>query len=179
MNDNYTLKLNRYLDLFELEYDKVVEVLQKKYGEATEDYFNEVSYNNFISGKNKSPNKGQTSRTDEGLFCHHVDENIYKSISEPNLAKIQRIPFSSQSKSKLVYCDLFEHAILHAIISKETDGNFGKQGLEAHLFRKLKQWYLNLKYPRYGWWNTCYIKSYLNEHEAEILLIRIAELQMD
>ena len=65
-------KLGYYKSLLNLEYDNAVQSLIKKYGAALDDYFKESSYNKFLNGEVKSPTKSKTSRTKDGLYCHHI-----------------------------------------------------------------------------------------------------------
>ena len=55
-------------------YDELVDYLLKKYGPAQYDYF----CNESCKSKNS-----KVSRTNEGLYCHHIDEN--KAISLANI----------------------------------------------------------------------------------------------
>ena len=50
----------------EMNYDEFVSYLLKKYGPAKYDYFTNATC------KTKSK---RISRTKEGLFCHHIDED--------------------------------------------------------------------------------------------------------
>lgn len=104
----------------ELSYLDAVNILLKKYGGSIEDYFKEQSYNRFLNGETKSISKGKISRTNEGLYFHHIDENRYLNLSNLGFIKVQKPPFSVQQKDRLVYCDLIEHIILHTLITKET-----------------------------------------------------------
>ena len=55
------------------------------------------------------------SRTKEGLYCHHMDEDKGFCLSEVSSALPQ--PFESQKKERLVYCNILEHLILHIKIA--------------------------------------------------------------
>ena len=89
-------------------YDELVDYLLKKYGSAQYDYFcNE-------SCKSKNP---KVSRTNEGLFCHHIDEN--KAILLCNDKFAVNNPFEYQKANRLVYCNVLEHLILHIKIVEE------------------------------------------------------------
>lgn len=89
-------------------YDELVDYLLKKYGSAQYDYFcNE-------SCKSKNP---KVSRTNEGLFCHHIDEN--KAILLCNDKFAVSNPFEYQKANRLVYCNVLEHLILHIKIVEE------------------------------------------------------------
>jgi hypothetical protein len=67
---------DEYHAQMKLSYAELVEYLLKKYGAAKEDYF----INDSFSTKNK-----RVSRTKEGLYCHHIDEDEWYT-----LCKIER-----------------------------------------------------------------------------------------
>ena len=86
----------------QLPYEELVEYLLKKYGPATCDYYlNDVDYN--IDHR--------ISRLNEGIYCHHIDEDKANLLSEPRAAA--KAPYEWQKKERLVYCNLLEHLILH------------------------------------------------------------------
>lgn len=87
-------------------YEELQEYLLKKYGAATCDYF--------ATPECRSRSK-KISRTKEGLYCHHMDEDKGSCLSEVSSAKRQ--PFEWQKKERLVYCNILEHLILHIKIA--------------------------------------------------------------
>lgn len=89
-------------------YEMLVDLLLKKYGAAKHDYFTDRE----CTIKNKL-----VSRTAEGLFCHHIDED--KAIMLSNDEYAARNPFEYQKKNRLVYCNLLEHLLLHVKIAEE------------------------------------------------------------
>ena len=89
-------------------YDELVRYLLNKYGKAQYDYF--------LNDRCISQNR-KVTRTSEGLFCHHIDENIYYNLSETQFAK--KSPFASQKADRLVYCNYIEHLMLHIQIGKD------------------------------------------------------------
>ena len=91
-----------------MSYDEIVKLLLKKYGAAKHDYFTDRE----CTIKNKL-----VSRTAEGLFCHHIDED--KAIMLSNDEYAARNPFEYQKKNRLVYCNLLEHLLLHVKIAEE------------------------------------------------------------
>ena len=127
-------RLDEYEKLLSMTYKEAVDYLLIKYGPSTSDYFSEYSYKRFLQGKIKSMNKkSASSRTEEGLYCHHIDEDKWLNMADLDFIKRYRIPFKSQKKDKLVYSDKIEHAILHVLIAKETSGNYGLPGYRAFL----------------------------------------------
>ena len=97
-----------YEKMLSMSYDEIVKLLLKKYGAAKHDYFTDRE----CTLKNKL-----VSRTAEGLFCHHIDED--KAIMLSNDEYAARNPFEYQKKNRLVYCNLLEHLLLHVKIAEE------------------------------------------------------------
>lgn len=97
-----------YDQMLSMSYDDIIKLLLKKYGAAKHDYFTDRE----CTIKNKL-----VSRTAEGLFCHHIDED--KAIMLSNDEYAARNPFEYQKKNRLVYCNLLEHLLLHVKITEE------------------------------------------------------------
>ena len=89
-------------------YAELVTHLLKKYGVAKHDYFKDTACTT------KNP---LVSRTSEGLYCHHIDED--KAIMLSNDAYAAANPFDYQKADRLVYCNLLEHLLLHIKIAAE------------------------------------------------------------
>lgn len=89
-------------------YNELVEYLLNKYGSAKYDYF----CNESCKSKNT-----KVSRTSEGLFCHHIDED--KAIMLSNDKFAVNNPWKCQKAERLVYCNALEHLILHIKIIEE------------------------------------------------------------
>lgn len=159
-------KLEEYKGLLSITYDEMINYLYQKYGFVQDDYYRESSYERFMNGEIKSITKGKFSRTDEGLYCHHVDEYRMLNISNKEFIKKFNIPYEYQRKDRLVYCDLIEHAILHVLIAKETDHKFGYPGYEAFIKPDLIMWYLENQIPESKWRRNCYKTAYLKPEEV-------------
>lgn len=170
-------KMDDYFELLNMNYESAVSFLLDKYGPATDDYFKEKSYERFLKGEIKSISRGNTSRTLEGLYCHHINENKYLKMADVNYIKRQKIPFSLQTKDKLVYCDLIEHAILHTIISRETKNSYGRPGLDTYLIPNIIDWYIEGNVPTQQWQLNCYKKSFLEVDQAKTILKAIKKAQ--
>lgn len=97
-----------YEQMLSMTYNEIIKFLLKKYGAAKHDYFTDRE----CTIKNKL-----VSRTAEGLFCHHIDED--KAIMLSNDEYAARNPFEYQKKNRLVYCNLLEHLLLHVKIAEE------------------------------------------------------------
>ncbi|HFU5941372.1 hypothetical protein NQ080_12025 [Enterococcus faecium] len=169
-------KYNGYLELLSKTYVEAVSFLLQKYGSAQDDYFREKSYQKFLNGEIENITKGKTSRTNEGLYCHHIDENKWLKASDKGFIRKYNIPFEVQRKNRLVYCDLIEHSILHALIAKETSLEFGYPGFIAFLRPDIEKWYLNKDIPKRGWKKNCYKKAFLNPQEAFGILKEIQKI---
>jgi len=89
-------------------YADIVKYLLKKYGAAKHDYFKDTACTT------KNP---QVSRTAEGLYCHHIDEDKAIMLSNDQYAAAN--PFDYQKASRLVYCNILEHLLLHVKIAAE------------------------------------------------------------
>lgn len=103
-------------------YSELVDYLLNKYGPSEYDYFcNE-------SCKSKNP---KASRSSEGLYCHHIDED--KAIMLSNDKYAINNPYEYQKADRLVYCNALEHLILHIKIVEEPrneEANVGEiQGI--------------------------------------------------
>lgn len=160
-------KLGYYKSLLNLDYDDAVQSLIKKYGAALDDYFKEASYNKFLNREIKSPNKGKTSRTKDGLY---IDEDKFLNLGNKDFILVKKPDFKYQTKDRLVYCNLIEHLILHAIITKKTNGEFGTPGLIVFLIPKVQEWYINKRKPKTDWKMNCYNTALISSDEAKDLL---------
>lgn len=174
--ENYSDKLNEYLSLLELTYKEAVQFLLSKYGPATVDYYSEQSYERFLRDEIKSITKRKYSRTQEGLYCHHIDENKFENLSNINFIRVNKYPFKYQTKDRLVYCDLFEHLILHTLIAKETLGKFGLRGYFSYIEPMIKDWYINDLEIERDWMKMCKEKAFLSPKETEILLFKTSQI---
>lgn len=97
-----------YKQMLNSSYGDIVKYLLKKYGAAKHDYFKDMA----CTTKNS-----QVSRTAEGLYCHHIDEDKAIMLSNDQYAAAN--PFDYQKASRLVYCNILEHLLLHVKIAAE------------------------------------------------------------
>lgn len=125
--------------VWNMSYDEYVQVLLKKYGPATSNYF--------INGRISA------SRTKDGLECHHIDEDKIAGLSNRHSEK--QYP-EYQKDDRLVYCNRIEHLILHSKIAKlnnENDDLFGYfKGGPKLLITKLNDNYMEQSTKKD--WNT-------------------------
>ena len=125
-------------------YDGLVEYLLKKYGAAKYDYF--------VNESCKTKNR-KVTRTEEGLFCHHIDED--KAIMLSSTEWAIKNPFDYQKAERLVYCNALEHLILHTKIAAapKKDGANERElqgigGAINFLIPELNHCYSGFKYKR-------------------------------
>lgn len=92
----------------DMSYDDLCQYLLEKYGASKYDYF----ANESCRSKNR-----KVVRSNEGLFCHHMDEDKAILLSNPRWAV--KNPFRYQKADRLVYCNALEHLVLHIKIAEE------------------------------------------------------------
>lgn len=165
-----TDNLDYYLSLTKLTYSNAVNLLLRKYGSVSDDYYREKSYIRFLNNEIKTITKGKYSKGKEGLYTHHIQENICENLSVLSYIKFYNPPYEYQKRKNLVYADLFEHLILHALIAKETNGNFGFNGYQSYLKPIVKEWYIDHKIPKPEWMQTCYERAYLSKQETQTII---------
>lgn len=101
--DSSELKL-----MSQMSYKELVDHLLNKYGPAEHFYFRTTA----LSSVNP-----KVSRSTEGLFCHHIDED--KAIKLSSISNAKKNPIEYQNADRLVYCNLIEHLLLHIKITLE------------------------------------------------------------
>lgn len=149
--NEYTAKYNEYSQLLDATYSQAVAYLLNKYGAVTDDYYKEKSYTRFLNGEIKSISKGKYTRASEGLYCHHISEDKFQNLSDLRFISEFKYSYNVQKKENLVYCDLIEHLILHAIITKESNGQFGVAGLCQMIKPTVIDWYIGEYNPKPAW----------------------------
>ncbi|KTW22475.1 hypothetical protein NS341_07400 [Staphylococcus xylosus] len=177
--DLYEKKYNYYKGLLSLSYSDAVQSLIEKHGEVVDNYYKEKSYNKFLNGEIKRIAYGKYTKTKEGLYCHHIMENEYENISNKEYIAHYKYPYEYHHKENLVYCDLIEHLILHALITEETNGDRGFKGLVEFLIPTAEEWYIDGYEPRVLWMQLCRERAFLSEEYTEKLLSDVDELLKD
>ncbi len=178
-NDALYRKYSYYKELLNLSYSDTVQSLIEKHGKVADNYYKEKSYNKFINGEIKSIAYGKYTKTKEGLYCHHIMENEYENISNKEYIAHYKYPYEYHHKENLVYCDLIEHLILHALITKETNGNRGFKGLVEYLMPIAEEWYIDGDEPGELWMQLCRERAFLSAEDAEKLFSDVDELLKD
>lgn len=107
-----------YESMLKTNYQDIVFALLKKYGSAKHNYFKDTA----CKIKNSL-----VTRTNEGLFCHHIDED--KAIMLCNDKFAVNNPFEYQKADRLVYCNLLEHLLLHVKIAENPSPNANENEL--------------------------------------------------
>lgn len=169
-------KVEGYKLLLKMTYEEAGQYLVDKYGAVKDDYFRENSYYRFLNGEIKSIAKGKFSKAQEGLYCHHMDEDKEYNLSNKEWIMVLEPPFDYQKRERLVYCDLFEHLILHALIMGKTEGEYGTPGFTVMIRPQAKEWFIDpQKIPKPTWMQTARKRAYLDKEEAKELLKAIDE----
>ena len=159
-------------ELFEeikMSYDDLCRYLVEKYGSAKFDYFPNPQC------KSKQP---KLSRTSEGLYCHHIDEDKGVDLSKSAKASIQ--PFAWQKADRLVYCNALEHLILHMKIAvlrqkrvmrepRDISSFFTTQGV-YQLCEEINDMYRNGG-GEVAWKRRCF-QEIEKQYEVYVLLIK-------
>lgn len=170
-----TKRYNEYIELLDKDYKSAIAYLLKKYGECDDDYYQEKSYYRYLNNEIKRITKGKYSRAKEGLECHHIFENKYIDISNSNAIKEFKYPYYIQKKENLVYCDIFEHFILHTLIIKETEGEYGLGGSVIFIKPKIKDWFISKKNPKPEWMKACKKRARLSIRQTREILYKADE----
>lgn len=176
ISDPYKNKYKYYINLLSLSYQDAVQFLLEKHGDVVDNYYKEKSYNKFLNGEIKRITYGKYTKTKEGLYCHHIMENEYENISNKEYIAHYKYPYEYHHKENLVYCDLIEHLILHALITKETNGDRGFKGLVDFLIPTAEEWYIDGDEPGVLWMQLCRERAFLSKAYTEKLLSAIDKL---
>lgn len=147
-----------------LSYEELVQYLQNKYGIPTHAYFRTKTC------KSKAP----ISKTNEGLFIHHIKETEIADLSNPTEA--QAAPWEHQLPHNLCYCNYLEHLLLHIhinILRNQTSSLYVIDGLLKHLIPALNHIYRDKPHydtPGQEWRNQLIAPIIENEEEYKELL---------
>ena len=155
-----------YQRLMKMSYDDLVQFLINKYGPAKYDYFT----NEYCTIKNKN-----VTRTSEGLYCHHIDED--KAIMLSNDKFAAQNPYEYQRANRLVYCNFLEHLLLHILIVEEPKKlNANKNEIQGiggavdFICKQLNDLYNGYEYKQEWMINTTSVVK--NDYESYILMLR-------
>lgn len=107
-----------YESMLKMSYQDIVSALLKKYGSAKYNYFKDTNCTT------KNP---QVTRTSEGLYCHHIDEDKAIMLSNDKFAAAN--PFDYQKANRLIYCNLLEHLLLHVKIAENPNAQANENEL--------------------------------------------------
>lgn len=89
-----------------MSYQELVNYLLTKYGR--------VRYNYFVTESMKTKTK-ENGRGKEGLYIHHIYEKYFVDLSKPSIFN----KWEYQLASNLIYCNIYEHMLLHMKICEE------------------------------------------------------------
>ncbi len=123
---NYKNIKPEIFNLNQISYNEYLNYLIEKYGPVKDDYAI-LNKEKGIAYKNKN-----IFYPASDLYIHHIKENI---ISDLSYKENFYCYFDYQKKENLVFCNLYEHCILHILISIEDKQNYyrlGRGGLLNH-----------------------------------------------
>lgn len=146
------MNLNEYIKVKDYQYEEYVAYLNNKHGMVPRKY-----------GDRKF-----NKRPGEGLFIHHVREDVVASLSNSKIRKANDPVY--QEPQNLVYCDYLEHLLLHIKIGENTAGgrNLGLNGPFVYIIPALKNFF------NYGWKNqrwAAYFDVVANDKDVFDLLL--------
>ena len=157
------MNLAEYNNIKNLTYREYCAYLQNKYGKPVANYMT-VNYNKIA----------KNSRTAEGLYCHHIFEDMAIKLSEKEFA--QKNPFEWQLAENLCYCDLLEHLFLHILICEKPNSNHniteitGLGGVINFMIPELNDVYSGFK-SRATWQQNCH-NLILNNKDVYLELVK-------
>lgn len=139
----------QYENIKALSYSQYCEFLINKNGKVPDAYFkNQFTRNNSISKK--------------GFEVHHILENKVPNLSNP-LYSIQ-FPSVYQEPSHLLYCDLFEHYLLHILIVEEVENIVDASNEIKTILKENSQKYYKLKDKMLGRTRGTYLSKLTSLH---------------
>lgn len=137
------MNLQEYRQIENHEYDKYCDYLINKHGAATGPYFTDTYWTKTINKPKEPIKNSKVTRTKEGLFLHHRQENHVASLSNPQVAATH--DYELQSAENLVPCDYLEHLLLHIMICENPEPfegeNVGVNGTLNWIFPALASFF--------------------------------------
>jgi hypothetical protein len=144
INENYPKSFAPYsaeemIMQIKMTYQELVEYCINKYGRVSGTYF--------CTPEMKSANT-KIKRGSEGLYVHHIMEDRAIMLGNPLFAREQ--PWEYQMPHNLVYCNIFEHLLLHGHITAEFNLDNCKEnhvlpgigGLFNHILPNIREVFL-------------------------------------
>jgi len=163
------MNLAEFSEVKSLNYDEYCMYLQEKYGLPSKPYLTETW----------SKTKGIT-RTQNGLFIHHVREDITIQLSNPEIAK--NSPYEYQEPKNLCFCDYLEHLWLHFLIVKnpnrnaKSNENVGIGGIVNFIVPELFTMYGMEKLILPDWKINCFDAIKNDEEVFQEILFELAKI---
>ena len=163
MNQN---RKEYYEQIMKMNYDELVAHLLKKYGPAKYDFF---------KGEKCSSKNQKVTRSEEGLFCHHIDED--KAILLANPEHALKNPYEYQKANRLVYCNFLEHLLLHIlIVEKEKDEKVNDNELQGiggavnYIVKQLNDFYSGYEYKQK--WMIIATSIIKDDYDSYIMMLK-------
>ncbi len=158
--------MDYYKKIMKMSYKELVQFLLNKYGPAQFDYF--IDENCLIKNRN-------VTRTNEGLYCHHIDEDKAILLSNDKFAR--QNPFEYQKADRLVYCNFLEHFLLHILIAEEPKNKNANQnelqGIGGAVFMictQLNDLYNGYEYKQQWMINTTSVVK--SDYDSYVLMLK-------
>jgi len=143
------MNIIEYENIKSLSYDQYCEFLKNKNGKVLGAYFkNQYTKNNSIIKK--------------GFEVHHILENKVPNLSNP-LYSIQ-FPSLYQEPDNLLYCDMFEHYLLHILIVEEIENVTDISDEIKTIIKENSQKYYKLKDKMLGRTRGTYLRKLTSLH---------------
>ena len=165
-----------YLKVSTLTYREYCDYLQKKYGLPKYDYYTP----DFVKNDYKVGIKN--TRTEDGLFIHHIFEDHAINLSDEKYAT--KNPWEWQKRENLCFADYLEHLLLHILICQypatkaNTNEALGIGGVINHIVPSLNDYYSGLV-PEEPYKRTCFAKVVKDRDLYIILVQRFMKYQED
>ena len=157
-----------YLKVSSLTYREYCDYLQKKYGLPKYDYYTPDFE------KNDQFNGHKNTRTNDGLFIHHIFEDHGIDLSKEPFAS--KNPWEWQKRENLCFADYLEHLFLHILICQYPSKNANKGeavgigGVVKWLVPALNDFYSGLVPEK--WHEKTGFAKIANDRDVYVLLVR-------
>lgn len=153
------MNLKEYNIVKNYNYYDYCEYLQNKYGLPPKPYYTATI---------KTVNRKYNSRTNEGLYIHHVYEFDFPHLSQKEVA--QEHDYEYQMPSHLCYCDYLEHLLLHTMITEGTGRN--SDGVEEFMIPELLHIYEINPYAEDNSWRMNVSNKIINDKEVFLEIVK-------
>ena len=155
-----------YEQIMKMNYDELVPHLLNKYGTAKYDFF---------KSEKCSSKYQQVTRSEEGLFCHHIDEDKANLLANPESSLNH--PYEQQKANRFVYCNFLENLLLHIlIVEKEKDEKANDNELQGiggavnYIVKQLNDFYSGYEYKQK--WMIIATSIIKDDYDSYIMMLK-------